>query len=324
DSKTTTNGKDDENGGEDSKSDKVKAEADSKKEENGETHDDDEKDDVKSNDKGAKKPPPKKKPKKEDTEEEDEDDEDEEEEEDEEGDDVDEEEEKKPSKDKAKKPVKKAKDPEDDGEDEEGDEEEDEEEEEEEEEEAPKPKPKKEPTEPPVPLPAGKGIPLGHISNVEVSLSRFKTQDQKLLHQYLYGNIPSRPPAWYKTAQKSTDPGTEGYEWAIGSTEYKAKLDETTKMELKQLRTMCEMLDLDKKGGPSELAARLVGFLQQPAANSLPHARGVRARRPPRRPRPAAARGAPPPSRLPDEEYETDPETKVKDRNLTKRDLKIL
>lgn len=43
------------------------------------------------------------------------------------------------------------------------------------------------PTEPPVPLPAGKGIPLGHISNVEVALSRFKTQDQKLLHQYLYG-----------------------------------------------------------------------------------------------------------------------------------------
>lgn len=43
------------------------------------------------------------------------------------------------------------------------------------------------PTEPPVPVPAGKGIPLGHISNVEVSLSRFKTQDQKLLHQYLYG-----------------------------------------------------------------------------------------------------------------------------------------
>lgn len=40
----------------------------------------------------------------------------------------------------------------------------------------------------------------------------------------------------------------KGYEWAIGSTEYKAKLEETAKMEMKQLRTMCEMLDLDKKG----------------------------------------------------------------------------
>lgn len=43
------------------------------------------------------------------------------------------------------------------------------------------------PSEPPVPVPAGKGVPLGHISNVEISLSRFKTNDQKLLHQYLYG-----------------------------------------------------------------------------------------------------------------------------------------
>lgn len=40
----------------------------------------------------------------------------------------------------------------------------------------------------------------------------------------------------------------KGYEWAIGSSDYKAKLEETTKMEAKQLRTMCEMLDLDKKG----------------------------------------------------------------------------
>ena len=40
----------------------------------------------------------------------------------------------------------------------------------------------------------------------------------------------------------------KGYEWSIGSSEYKAKLEETTKMEPKQLRTMCEMLDLDKKG----------------------------------------------------------------------------
>lgn len=40
----------------------------------------------------------------------------------------------------------------------------------------------------------------------------------------------------------------KGYEWTIGSSDYKAKLEETAKMEMKQLRTMCEMLDLDKKG----------------------------------------------------------------------------
>lgn len=39
-----------------------------------------------------------------------------------------------------------------------------------------------------------------------------------------------------------------GYEWAAGSSEYKAKVEETAKMEPKQIRTMCEMLDLDKKG----------------------------------------------------------------------------
>ncbi|KAI5638375.1 hypothetical protein NE865_09009 [Phthorimaea operculella] len=175
-----------------------------------------------------------------------------------------------------------------------------------------KKEPKKEPTEPPVPLPAGKGIPLGHISAVEISLSRFKTQDQKLLHQYLYGQL------CLDRNVKRNIKKFKGYEWAIGSSEYKAKLEETSKMENKQLRTMCEMLDLDKKGSPHDLATRLVGFLQCPTANS-PHARGS-ARSAPReapastpggRPRRSAAtklhnRG------YSDEEYESDPETKVK------------
>ncbi|OWR44487.1 hypothetical protein KGM_204526 [Danaus plexippus plexippus] len=268
---TTANGKEDDCQGEDSKDDRAVKTEHAKKVmyKNGETHDDDDKEDLKENDKGAKKLAPKKKPKKEDTEEEEEDEEEEdEEEEDEEGEEGDEEEEQK-TKEKVKKPVKKPKDGEEEGDDEEeGEEEGEEEEEEEEEEEAPKPKPKKEPTEPPVPLPAGKGIPLGHISNVEVSLSRFKTQDQKILHQYLYGQL------CLDRNVKRNIKKFKGYEWAIGSTEYKAKLEETAKMEPKQLRTMCEMLDLDKKGGASELAARLVGFLQQPVANS-PHARGV-------------------------------------------------
>lgn len=116
----------------------------------------------------------------------------------------------------------------------------------------------------------------------------------------------------------------KGYEWAIGSTEYKAKLEETSKMEMKQLRTMCEMLDLDKKGGANELAGRLVAFLQQPAANS-PHARGV-ARPPPAAAPPSTPGGRPRRSAAvkvhnrgySDEEYETDPETKVKGPKLPK------
>ncbi|CAF4858910.1 unnamed protein product [Pieris macdunnoughi] len=312
---TTANGKDD-LGGEDVKDEKAKADVD-KKEENGETHEEDDKEDVKENDKPAKKPAAKKKPKKEDTEEEDEEDEEMDEEEEEEGEEGDEEDEKKPKANKVKKPAKKAKEGDEEGEEdeEEGEDEEGEEEEEEEEEEAPKPKPKKEPTEPPVPLPAGKGIPLGHISNVEVSLSRFKTQDQKLLHQYLYGQL------CLDRNVKRNIKKFRGYEWAVGSSDYKAKLEETTKMEPKQIRTMCEMLDLDKKGGTTELAARLVGFLQCPTANS-PHARGV-ARPPPTasstpggRPRRSVAvkvhnRG------YSDEEYESDPE-KVKGPKLLK------
>ncbi|KAL4716523.1 hypothetical protein ACJJTC_015951 [Scirpophaga incertulas] len=305
----TANGSKDDPADEDSKVDikQDKVEVD-KKEENGETHDDEEKEDVKGNDKAAIKPAPKKKAvKREDSDEEDEDEEEDEEDDDEDGDgdDADEKDKEKP-----KKPVKKAKEDDEDA-DEEGDEE-GEEEEEEEEEEAPKPKPKKEPTEPPVPLPAGKGIPLGHISNVEVSLSRFKTQDQKILHQYLYGQL------CLDRNVKRNIKKFKGYEWAIGSSEYKAKLEETAKMDMKQLRTMCEMLDLDKKGGASELSSRLVGFLHQPSQNS-PHARGQ-----------AQVRAAPQASATPggrprrsvavkvhnrgysDDEYETDPDNKVR------------
>ncbi|GBP72531.1 Protein DEK [Eumeta japonica] len=324
----TANGKNDDAPGNTNEGKDNKAEQDMKQEENGETHEEDEKPEVKQNDKGAKKAPPKKKPKKEDTEEEDEDEEDEEEEDEEgdegeEGDEADEEEnkkKKKPIKEKAKKPAKKAKDGDDDMDDEgeeEEDEEMDEEVEDEEEEEAPKPKPKKEPTEPPVPVPAGKGIPLGHISNVEISLSRFKTQDQRLLHQYLYGQL------CLDRNVKRNIKKFKGYEWAVGSAEYKAKLEETTKLENKQLRTMCEMLDLEKKGSASEMAQRIVGFLQQPGPNS-PHARG--SARPPPAPPASAPGGRPRRSAAvkvhnrgySDEEYETDPETKVRGPKPTK------
>lgn len=107
----------------------------------------------------------------------------------------------------------------------------------------------------------------------------------------------------------------KGYEYEKDSAEYKEKVEETQKFEPKQLRMLCEMLDLDKRGSPNDLSTRIVGFCLLPK-NQSPHARGAVKERPlPEstpggRPRRSAAvkvaRG------YSDEEYESDPETKVK------------
>lgn len=40
----------------------------------------------------------------------------------------------------------------------------------------------------------------------------------------------------------------KGYEFEKDSAEYKSKIEEVLKLEPKQQRTICEMLDLDKRG----------------------------------------------------------------------------
>lgn len=55
-----------------------------------------------------------------------------------------------------------------------------------------------------------------------------------------------------------------GFEFKKDSEEYKKKLGALDKFEVKQLKIVCEMLDLEKKGNKEEVSERILEFLIEP------------------------------------------------------------
>lgn len=55
-----------------------------------------------------------------------------------------------------------------------------------------------------------------------------------------------------------------GFEFKKDSDEYVKTLAAAKKFELKQLKSICEMLDLEKKGTKDEVAERVLEFLLEP------------------------------------------------------------
>lgn len=107
-------------------------------------------------------------------------------------------------------------------------------------------------------IPNGNGTPLGEIPRVDASISRFKNEDLKLLHQFLF-EIPGKTTIIKKNIKKFN-----GFDFVKGTDEYKAKLEGAQEFEVKQLKSICEMLDLEKRGSKDEIAERIVEFLIDP------------------------------------------------------------
>lgn len=61
-----------------------------------------------------------------------------------------------------------------------------------------------------------------------------------------------------------------GFEFAKDDEEYGKKLANAQKFEVKQLKSICEMLDLEKKGNKEEIAERIVEFLMEPKDSGKP------------------------------------------------------
>lgn len=55
-----------------------------------------------------------------------------------------------------------------------------------------------------------------------------------------------------------------GFDFKKDSDEYAKKLSAAQKFELKQLKSICEMLDLEKKGNKEEISERILEFLMEP------------------------------------------------------------
>lgn len=56
----------------------------------------------------------------------------------------------------------------------------------------------------------------------------------------------------------------EGFDFDVGSSEYKKRLESTQKIELAKLKGVCEGLQLDKKGAKDAICQRICEFLAVP------------------------------------------------------------
>ncbi|XP_023016896.2 protein Dek isoform X2 [Leptinotarsa decemlineata] len=110
----------------------------------------------------------------------------------------------------------------------------------------------------------GTGTPLGDIPRVDASISRFKNDDLKFLHRLLFKVIGKN------TLIKKNIRKFNGFDFKKDSEEYEKKVAFAGKFEVKQLKSMCEMLDLPKSGVRDEIAQRIVDFLVEPKDSGKP------------------------------------------------------
>uniref|UniRef100_A0A1B6FWA8 DEK-C domain-containing protein n=1 Tax=Cuerna arida TaxID=1464854 RepID=A0A1B6FWA8_9HEMI len=105
------------------------------------------------------------------------------------------------------------------------------------------------------------GLKLGDIPAIEIALNRFRTEDLKLLHQIIYDE-----PGNLKQIKKSVK-RFKGFDYAKNSDEYKKKLKEMSDdLDSRQLKSVCEMLDLNRKSNDvTELATIILDFLVEPS-----------------------------------------------------------
>lgn len=115
-----------------------------------------------------------------------------------------------------------------------------------------------------VDVPTGNGTALGEIHRIDASISRFKNDDLRLLHKLLF-KTPGKTAMIKKNIKKFN-----GFDFKKDTEEYNRKIAATQKFEVKHLKSICEMLDLEKKGNKEEIAERIVDFLLEPKDSGKP------------------------------------------------------
>lgn len=111
---------------------------------------------------------------------------------------------------------------------------------------------------------SGTGTPLGEIPRIEASITRFKNDDLKLLHKLIF-KTPGKSNMLKKNINKFN-----GFSFKKDSDEYKKRLETCSKFEIKHLKSMCEMLDLEKNGTKAVIAERILDFLLEPKDSGKP------------------------------------------------------
>ncbi|XP_008196366.1 protein DEK isoform X2 [Tribolium castaneum] len=115
-----------------------------------------------------------------------------------------------------------------------------------------------------VEIPNGSGTSLGAIPRIDASISRFKNEDMRLLHKILF-KLQGKVTMIKKNIKKFN-----GFEFKKGSEEYSKKVASMTKCDVKQLKSICEMLDLQKTGSKDDIVERILDFLLEPKDSGKP------------------------------------------------------
>lgn len=110
----------------------------------------------------------------------------------------------------------------------------------------------------------GRGTALGEIPRIDASISRFKNDDLKSLHRLLFKST-GKTNMVKKNIRKFN-----GFDFEKGTDEYNKKLSIIQKLEIKQLKSICEMLDLQKSGNKEEISNRILDFLLEPKDSGKP------------------------------------------------------
>ncbi|XP_074063250.1 protein DEK isoform X2 [Macrotis lagotis] len=110
----------------------------------------------------------------------------------------------------------------------------------------------------------GKGQKLCEIERIHFFLSKKKTDELRNLHKLLY-NRPGTVASLKKNVGQFS-----GFPFEKGSDQYKKKEEMLKKFRNAMLKSICEVLDLERSGINSELVTRILNFLMHPKPSGKP------------------------------------------------------
>ena len=113
-------------------------------------------------------------------------------------------------------------------------------------------------------FPLGKGQKLCEIERIHFFLSKKKTYELRNLHKLLY-NRPGTVSSLKKNVGQFS-----GFPFEKGSIQYKKKEEMLKKFRNAMLKSICEVLDLERLGVNSELVKRILNFLMHPKPSGKP------------------------------------------------------
>lgn len=105
------------------------------------------------------------------------------------------------------------------------------------------------------------GIPLGDIAKIEKYITSTRIEVLQTLHQICFDAVGKT------NLLKKSLRQFAGFDFDKDDDEYEKKLKETQKFELPKLKSVCEGLQLDKKGSKEAVSQRICEFLLAPTGS---------------------------------------------------------